>query len=493
MDVEDTSQDDQEVIDRSGSPRWTSARPRWCAACGCRARAGRAALAGGAHVLHDDPLAAGAGRLADRRCGVTRVVMEATGDYWKPPFYLLEAAGFEIWLVNAHDVKHLPGRPEDRHDGRGVAVQGRRAAACCGPSFVPPAPIRQLRDLTRYRVDLVGERTAEKNRVEKLLEDAQIKLSVVASRHLRGLRPGDDGRADRRRTRPEHAGRSWPAPGCGAKIPDLQEAFVGRFTDHHAFLLATMLAHIDALDGDIAAVEARIEDLIAPFADAVARLGRHPRHRTGRRCDDHRRDRRGHDPVPDRRPPGLLGQVRPRRQGVRRQDARATSATGHGNRYLARALGEAAVGRRPNRHLPRRTLPTHRPPPRQEEGHRRRRPLHPGHHLAPARRPRPPTSSTSAPTTTTTAPAPNAPSATTSADSKPSATASPSTRRLTASNPSRLRCAPPGPCRTSSHRHFRTRRRPDSAHSSFCLGLWSRPTRPQLLHKAPVGLSSHHV
>ncbi|MFC4531763.1 IS110 family transposase [Sphaerisporangium dianthi] len=119
--------------------------------------------------------------MSDRlRClGVTRVVMEATSDYWKPVFYLLEAAGFEVWLVNARDVKHLPGRPKtDKLDAVWLAKVAERQML--RPSFVPPPAIRLLRDLTRYRVDLVQARTAEKQGVEKLLEDA-IKLGVVAS------------------------------------------------------------------------------------------------------------------------------------------------------------------------------------------------------------------------------------------------------------------------------------------------------------------------
>src|SRR5215204_2161214 len=121
-------------------------------------------------------------RLADRlrELGVERVVMEATSDYWKPVFYLLEAHGLEPWLVNARDVRHLPGRPKtDVLDSVWLCKVAERQML--RPSFVPPRPIRRLRDLTRYRVDLVGARTAEKNRVEKLLEDACIKLSVVAS------------------------------------------------------------------------------------------------------------------------------------------------------------------------------------------------------------------------------------------------------------------------------------------------------------------------
>src|SRR3954449_5472622 len=115
-----------------------------------------------------------------RSLGVTRVVMEATSDYWKPIFYVLEAHGFDTWLVNAKDVKHLPGRPKtDKLDAVWLCKVAERQMI--RPSFVPPPQIRRLRDLTRYRSDLVQVRTAEKQRVEKLLEDAQIKLSVVAS------------------------------------------------------------------------------------------------------------------------------------------------------------------------------------------------------------------------------------------------------------------------------------------------------------------------
>ena len=100
------------------------------------------------------------------RClGVTRVVMEATSDYWKPVFYLLEAQGFETWLVNARDVKHLPGRPKtDKLDSVWLCKVAERQML--RPSFVPPAEIRRLRDVTRYRVDLVEARTAEKQRAE---------------------------------------------------------------------------------------------------------------------------------------------------------------------------------------------------------------------------------------------------------------------------------------------------------------------------------------
>jgi transposase len=170
--------------------------------------------------------------LAERlgELGVTRVVMEATSDYWKAPFYLLEAQGFEVWLVNAKDVKHLPGRPKtDRLDAVWLCKVAERQML--RPSFVPPPAIRRLRDVARYRADLVGVRTAEKQRVEKLLEDAHIKLSVVASdifgvsgrAMLAALLAGERdpkvlAELARGRMRPSAASWPRPSPGTSATI-----------------------------------------------------------------------------------------------------------------------------------------------------------------------------------------------------------------------------------------------------------------------------------
>jgi transposase len=280
--------------------------------------------------------------LADRlrELGVTRVVMEATSDYWKSPFYLLEAQGFEVWLVNARDVKHLPGRPKtDRLDAVWLAKVAERQML--RPSFVPPPEIRRLRDLTRYRADLVGVRTAEKQRVEKLLEDAQIKLSVVASdifgvsgrAMLAALLAGErDPKvlAQLARTR------------LRAKLGQLEEAFSGHFTDHHGFLLATMLDRVDAVSADIATLEAKIDQEIAPFAAAADRLDEICG--VGRTAAQVIIAEIGVDM--SRFPtPGHLASWAKFAPGVKESagKTKGKGTTGHGNPYLARVLGEAAV------------------------------------------------------------------------------------------------------------------------------------------------------
>ena len=272
--------------------------------------------------------------------GVTRVVMEATSDYWKPVFYLLEAAGFETWLVNAKDVKHLPGRPKtDRLDAVWLCKVAERQMI--RPSFVPPPQFRRLRDLTRYRADLVAARTAEKNRAEKLLEDAQIKLSVVVS-DIFGVSGRDMLAALVAGERSPTVLAQLARRTMRRKITVLEEAFTGYFTDHHAFLLGRMLARVDAISGDIAGLDARIEEQIAPFAATVARLDEVPginlaaAHailaETG--LDMARFPTAGHLVSWAKYAPGVKESAGKKK---------GKNSTGHGNPYLARVLGNAAA------------------------------------------------------------------------------------------------------------------------------------------------------
>jgi transposase len=271
---------------------------------------------------------------------VTRVVMEATYDYWRPVFYLLEAQGFEVWLVNARDVKHLPGRPKtDRLDAVWLCKVAERQML--RPSFVPPPAIRRLRDLTRYRADLVGVRTAEKNRVEKLLEDAQIKLSVVASDIF-----GVSGRAMLAALiggeRDPKVLAQLARTRLRGKLGQLEEAFTGRFGDHHAFLLETMLGRIDQASADIAELDRKIEEAIGPFAPAVDRLDEITG--VGRIAAQVIIAEIGLDMGRFPTPAHLASWAR-FAPGVKESAGKkkGKNATGHGNPYLARVLGEAAV------------------------------------------------------------------------------------------------------------------------------------------------------
>jgi transposase len=194
--------------------------------------------------------------------GVECVVMEATGDYWKPFYYLFEDAGFELILANPSAVKNVPGRKSDVSDARWLAQLA--AHGLVRASLVPPPPIRRLRDLTRTRTHLTRDRTREIQRLEGLLEDAGVKLSSVASTTLsvsgramlEALIAGErdpEVLADLARAR------------LRLKIPQLREALVGRFTDHHARLARIHLTLIDSLDAGIAELTAQIEVEMEPF------------------------------------------------------------------------------------------------------------------------------------------------------------------------------------------------------------------------------------
>lgn len=196
---------------------------------------------------------------------VTLVVIEATSDYWKPFYYVL-AEDLNVILVNARQVKNLPGRKTDVSDAAWLAQLG--AHGLVRPSFVPDQPVRELRDLTRARTQLTRGRGQIVQRLEKLLEDTGIKLSAVASDIM-----GVSGRAMLEALingqRDPHTLADLAKRKLRNKIPELTEALTGRFRDHHAFLARLHLDHYDQLTGAIGQLDERIEEAMAPFRPAL--------------------------------------------------------------------------------------------------------------------------------------------------------------------------------------------------------------------------------
>jgi transposase len=271
--------------------------------------------------------------------GVTLCVMEATSTYWKPPFYLLEDA-IDCWVVNARDVKNVPGRPKtDRLDAVWLAKLAERGML--RPSFVPPPWQRELRDLCRYRRTLVQERTREKQRAEKLLEDTQIKLSSVIS-DIFGKSGRDmldaliDGQRD------PHVLADLARGSMRGKKSVLQEALTGHFRDHHGYLLAMMLDRIDALSAQIEALTGRIDEAIAPFGHQVAQLDEIPGiGKTGAQeliaeigTDMTRFPTAGH----------LVSWAKYAPRARQSAGKSKPGTTGKGNPWIAGTLGEAGIG-----------------------------------------------------------------------------------------------------------------------------------------------------
>jgi transposase len=197
--------------------------------------------------------------------GVTQVVMEATGQYWKPVWYVLEERGLELLLVNARHVKIVPGRKTDVADAAWLAELLEHGLL--RGSFVPPPAIRQLRDLCRYRKKLVQAHTAECQRIHKTLEDAGVKLDSVAADVL-----GVSGRA---MLAALVAGERDPVVLAALargklrkKLPELRRALRGRFSEHHGLLVGLSLAHLEHLEQAIARLDDRVDQVIAPFAKA---------------------------------------------------------------------------------------------------------------------------------------------------------------------------------------------------------------------------------
>lgn len=197
--------------------------------------------------------------------GVEQVAMESTGVYWRPVFNLLEA-DHQIILVNAQHIKAVPGRKTDVKDSEWLADLLRHGLLTA--SFIPPQPIRELRELTRYRKTLVQERAQEVNRLHKVLESANVKLAVVATDIL-----GTSGRdmlAAILAGEQDAAVVAELARGrLRAKLPALKQALEGRVSAQHRLLIRHVLAHIDFLEGHLEQLTREIEPAQAPFAEAV--------------------------------------------------------------------------------------------------------------------------------------------------------------------------------------------------------------------------------
>jgi len=268
---------------------------------------------------------------------VTLVVLEATGDYWRGAFYLLEDC-LNVILVNAAHAKGLPGRKTDVCDAAWLCQMGE-----CGflkASFVPPEPIRQLRDLTRYRATLATERTREAQRLEKELEDAGIKLSSVATDIL-----GVSGRAMLTALiegeRDVHTLAEMAKARMRPKIPQLVEALTGNFGEHHAFLCRLHLERIDQLSAAILELSERIEEQMRPFARQLEHLITIPG--VGQATAEVIIAETGAD-MSRFRTAGHLASWAGLCPGHHESaDKRKSGKTRHGNRWLGAALGTAAM------------------------------------------------------------------------------------------------------------------------------------------------------
>jgi len=199
---------------------------------------------------------------------VSLVGMESTGVYWKCPYYVLED-DVECWLLNARHLRNVPGRKTDVGDAEWICQLVEHGLV--RPSFVPPKPIRELRNLTRYRKAQIEERGREAQRLDKVLQDAGVKLSSVAT--------DIQGKSARAMLEALVAGERDPQVlaqlalrRMRSKIPELEEALVGRFGAHHALLVRTILAKVDFLDQAIEELSAEIDRVIAPFGAEVTLL-----------------------------------------------------------------------------------------------------------------------------------------------------------------------------------------------------------------------------
>jgi len=271
---------------------------------------------------------------------VERAGMEATGDYWKPVYFLLEKAGLDCTLYKASQVKALPGRPKtDKLDSAWLAVITERGSL--QGSFVPPEDIRRLRTCTRYRRHLVQARTAQKQRAEKLLEDAHLKLSSVLT-DIHGASGRDMLSAIIAGERDPAVLAQLARGMARRKLRQLEEALDCTFlTDGHVFVLKRMLRHIDQLNAEITEVTTRIVELCRPWEDKIARLSTIPGFSAATAQDLIAEIGVDMRVFPT---PGHLASWARQAPGVSESAGRRKNkGAGHGNPYIGGTLGEAAA------------------------------------------------------------------------------------------------------------------------------------------------------
>jgi transposase len=269
--------------------------------------------------------------------GVTTVAMEATGVYWKPVFYALEGRFAEVWVCNAMHVKNVPGRKTDLSDAMWLADVV--AHGMVKASFVPPPPIRALRDLSRYRKAQADARTREIQRLDKVLQDACVKLTSVASTVW--------SKSSRAMIEALIAGERDPEVLAGlalgrmrAKTNELIEALASNWRPHHSFMARQIIAHIDFLDTSISALSVEIAERVDPFEELICRWCEIPG--VGRTVAEIVIAETGGDmssfPTPGRLC-AWAGVAPANRESAGK---RRPAGTRHGTRWLRRALVEAA-------------------------------------------------------------------------------------------------------------------------------------------------------
>jgi len=271
--------------------------------------------------------------------GITHVGMEATGIYWKPIWHILEGR-FELVLANAAHIRNVPGRKSDVNDA--VWISDLLAHGLIRASFVPPAQIQNVRDLTRTRTQLAREVAQHIQRIQKTLENANIKLTSVISNII--------GTSGRRILKAMIAGETNPvklaelgSTRLKCHRAELTAALDGRVTAHYRFLIAHHLGLVEELERHITAFDAQIEELLAPLRDAVAQLIYHPRCEPSVGASHSGRDRRRYDAVSDIRASVVLGG--PRAQARRERGQAAINARSKGGALVEARLSPMCLGR----------------------------------------------------------------------------------------------------------------------------------------------------